>query len=222
MKYDCVLVFSGGMDSTVLLHDLVASGKNPLALSFEYGSRHNGRELPLALENCKKLGITHKLVALPFIEELFSSALLKGGPEIPDGAYGRENMALTVVPFRNPIMMSISVGYAESIEAPEVLLASHSGDHALYPDCRTEFNKAFDQAVRLGTAHKVRLTFPYETLNKRRIAEIGRDLGVDFTRTWTCYKGEELHCGACGSCLERMDALGYKEGLDPTVYSKKN
>ncbi len=219
MTFDCVLVFSGGMDSTVLLYELAAKGRRPAALSFDYGSRHNGRELPMAADTCKKMGIAHEIVALPFVEKLFSSALLRGGAQIPDGPYGRENMSLTVVPFRNPILMSISVGYAESIGAPEVLLASHGGDHALYPDCRTEFNKAFDQAVRLGTDHKVRLSFPYEKMDKRSIAEIGRRLGVDFTRTWTCYKGGKLHCGTCGSCLERMQALGHAEGLDPTVYS---
>lgn len=219
MTYDCVLVLSGGMDSTVLLHDLVAGGRRPAALSFDYGSRHNARELPMAVETCKKLGVAHEIITLPFIGRLFSSALLQGGPAVPDGTYGEKNMALTVVPFRNPILMSISVGYAESIGASEVLLASHGGDHALYPDCRAEFNKAFDLAVRLGTDHKVHLAFPYQALNKREIAAIGRRLGVDFTRTWTCYKGAEAHCGTCGSCLERMDALGYKEGLDPTAYN---
>lgn len=207
------------MDSTVLLHDLVARGRKPTAISFDYGSRHNARELPMAAETCEKLGVAHTLIALPFIGRLFSSALLQGGPMVPDGAYGEENMATTVVPFRNPILMSISVGFAESIGASEVLLASHGGDHALYPDCRAEFNEAFDRAVRLGTDHKVHLAFPYEGLGKRDIAAIGRGLGVDFTRTWTCYKGGETHCGTCGSCLERMEALGYGEGLDPTVYA---
>lgn len=207
------------MDSTVLLYDMLDRGKKTAALSFDYGSRHNPRELPLAAKTCKALGVAHQIIRLPFIGELFSSALLKGGREIPDGAYDSGTMALTVVPFRNPILMSISVGYAESVGAAEVLLASHSGDHALYPDCRTEFNTAFDQAVRLGTAHKVRLGFPYETLCKRDIAEIGRRLGVDFSHTWSCYKGGERHCGTCGACLERKDALRCAQGADPTVYS---
>lgn len=215
---DCVLVFSGGMDSTVLLHDLLAQGRRPVAVSFDYGSRHNHRELPMAAKTCTRLGIPHKIIPLSFIGELFSSALLKKGPEIPDGHYTKENVAGTVVPFRNAILMGISVGYAESVGASEVFLASHGGDHALYPDCRREFNEAFDHAVRLGTDHKVHLSFPYEVFDKRQIAEIGRKLGVDFTCTWTCYKGGQRHCGVCAACLERMEALGKKDGLDPTPY----
>jgi len=219
---DCVLVYSGGMDSTVLLYDLVSQGRHPAALSFDYGSRHNARELPLAAETCQKLGVGHQIISLGFMEKLFSSALLKNGPAIPDGQYQQENMALTVVPFRNPILMGISVGYAESIGAGEVLLASHGGDHALYPDCRKDFNQAFDLAVRLGTDGKVRLAFPYENLDKKEIANIGRRLKVDFSRTWTCYKGEAIHCGVCSACRERMDALGRKDGLDPTLYQAGN
>ena len=218
MPIDCIVVLSGGMDSTVLLYDILDRGKNAAALSFDYGSRHNARELPLAAKTCESLGIPHRTIELPFIGELFSSALLKNGAEIPDGMYGRDNMALTVVPFRNPILMSISVGYGESVGATEVLLASHGGDHALYPDCRTEFNRAFDRAVRLGTDDKVRLVFPYENMTKRDVAEIGRRLGVDFARTWSCYKGGKMHCGCCGTCLERKEALRHAEGLDPTAY----
>lgn len=216
---DCILVFSGGMDSTVLLHDLLAKRRRPAALSFDYGSRHNPRELSMAAETCKLLGVSHEIITLSFIERLFSSALLKSGPDVPNGQYQEENMALTLVPFRNPIMMAISVGYAESIGASEVFLASHSGDHALYPDCRKEFNEAFDLAVRLGTDHKVHLSFPFENLDKREIAEIGKSLNVDFSRTWTCYKGGELHCGSCAACLERKDAL---KGMDSTRYESEN
>lgn len=219
---DCVLVYSGGMDSTVLLYELVSQGRRPAALSFDYGSRHNARELPLAAETCRKLGVSHETVSLGFMENLFSSALLKTGPAIPDGQYKNENMALTVVPFRNPILMGISVGYAESIGAGEVLIASHGGDHSLYPDCRKDFNQAFDRAVRLGTDGKVRLSFPYENFDKKEIAGIGRGLKVDFSSTWTCYRGEEIHCGTCAACRERMEALGWKDGLDPTLYKVEN
>lgn len=218
LPLDCVLVYSGGMDSTVLLYDLVSQGRHPAALSFDYGSRHNARELPLAAETCRRLGISHEIINLEFMEKLFSSALLKNGPAIPDGQYEKENLALTVVPFRNPILMGISVGYAESIGAAEVLIASHGGDHALYPDCRKDFNQAFGRAVRLGTDDKVRLSFPYENLDKKEIADIGRRLDVDFARTWTCYRGEEIHCGTCAACRERMEALGRADGLDPTLY----
>lgn len=215
---DSVLVYSGGLDSTVLLYDLLAQGRNPAALSFDYGSRHNDRELALAAGVCRELGRPHEIVSLAFMERLFSSALLKNGPEIPAGPYEKENLALTVVPFRNPIFMSIAAGYAESIGAGEVLLASHGGDHALYPDCRPEFNRAFGRAVELGSGGQVRLSFPYQDLDKKAIAALGRRLGVDFARTWTCYQGGEVHCGLCAACLERMEALGRRDGADPTVY----
>ncbi|MCW7753507.1 7-cyano-7-deazaguanine synthase QueC [Desulfobotulus sp. H1] len=215
---ESVLVLSGGMDSTVLLYDLMAKKRQTAAISFDYGSRHNHRELPMAAATCEKLGVIHRIIRLPFIGELFSSALLKTGPPIPEGSYDTANLSQTVVPFRNPILMSIAVGYAASIGAKEVLLASHSGDHALYPDCRKTFNEAFDQAVRLGTDNAVHLSFPYAGLDKGQIAEIGRRLGVDFTLTWTCYKGGNRHCGRCSACVERSQALKRSEGLDPTLY----
>lgn len=215
---DCVLVLSGGMDSTVLLYDLIARGKTPAALSFDYGSRHNHKELPMAASTCRRLGVSHRIVSLTFMPELFSSALLRTGPPIPDGPYTSEGMSQTAVPFRNPILMSIAVGYAESIGASQVLLASHSGDHALYPDCRKEFNTAFAETVRLGTDGKVNVLFPYADLNKRQIADLGRSLDTDFTQTWTCYKGKVLHCGRCSACIERAYALRRKEGMDPTLY----
>lgn len=218
---DCVLVYSGGLDSTVLLHELVSNGRHPFALSFDYSSRHNHKELKLAAKNCLSLGVEHKIIPLSFIGELFASALLKSGPPVPDGKYMPENLAQTVVPFRNPIMMSVATGFAESIGAFEVLLASHAGDHQLYPDCRPEFNQAFAKAVYLGTDQKVTLSFPYQGLNKRAIADRGRSLGVDFLQTWTCYKGGTIHCGGCSACLERRHALRQEEGLDPTEYSRR-
>jgi len=217
---DSVVVLSGGMDSTVLLADALDKKKAVAALSFDYGSRHNWRELPMARATCEKLGVDHRIIDLPFINELFSSSLLRSGGCIPDGMYNEPSMKSTVVPFRNGIMLAIVVGYAESINAGEVLLGSHSGDHFIYPDCRPEFNAAFSKAAFLGTGGKVRVNFPFAGLDKRDIGDLGRKLGVDFTRTWTCYKGGEIHCGTCGACHERKYALRYDEGLDETRYEK--
>jgi 7-cyano-7-deazaguanine synthase len=144
-----VIVYSGGMDSTVLLYDLIAGGIKVAAISFDYGSRHNHRELPMAKAFCQNLNVSHHIVPLLFIPELFKSALLCSGASIPEGPYDISTMKQTVVPFRNAILMGIAVGYAESIGASEVVLASHGGDHAIYPDCRPEFNRAFAEAVRL-------------------------------------------------------------------------
>ncbi len=213
-----VIVYSGGMDSTVLLYDLLASGIKTAAISFDYGSRHNHRELPMARAFCQSLNVCHHVVPLAFIPDLFKSALLCSGAPIPESSYDVSTMKQTVVPFRNAILMAIAVGYAESIGATEVFLASHGGDHAIYPDCRPEFNRAFAEAVRLGTENKVCVRFPYEAFDKRDIGDLGRRLGVDFSRTWTCYKGGEHHCGICGACRERKYALRCEEGMDPTVY----
>lgn len=216
--YDCLVVISGGMDSTVLLTDCVQKFQKIAAVSFDYGSKHNGRELPLAAEICEKLGVDHRVIFLPFINELFSSSLLSSGSEIPDGAYDEPTMKSTVVPFRNGIMLSIAAGYAESIEAERIVLGSHSGDHFIYPDCRPEFNETFARAVNMGTDGKVSIEFPYSTMDKRDIGDLGRKLSVDFGRTWTCYKGDEIHCGTCGACDERKYALRKDQGLDPTEY----
>jgi 7-cyano-7-deazaguanine synthase len=213
-----VIVYSGGMDSTVLLYDLLAGGAKVEALSFDYGSRHNHRELLMAKEFCQNLNVPHHIVPLLFIPKLFKSALLCSGAPIPEGPYEISTMKQTVVPFRNAILMGIATGYAESIGASEVVLASHGGDHAIYPDCRPEFNRAFAEAVRLGTENKVSVRFPYENYDKRYIGDLGRRLGVDLARTWTCYKGGDHHCGVCSACQERKYALRDEEGLDPTIY----
>ncbi len=215
---DSIAVLSGGMDSTVMLVHALDNGKKVAALSFDYGSKHNAREIPMAADLCKKRGVAHQIVNLPFMNELFSSSLLQSGGKIPDGGYEPSNMQSTVVPFRNGILMAIAVGYAESTGAKEVLLGSHSGDHFIYPDCRPAFNKAFSDAANLGTDGKVTLSFPFEQMDKRDIGDLGRRLGVDFALTWTCYKGGAVHCGTCGACRERKYALRYDEGLDVTRY----
>jgi len=216
--YDCLVVLSGGMDSMVLLNDCVEKFEKVAAVSFDYGSKHNGRELPFAKAMCDTLQIDHRVIALPFVGELFSSSLLASGCAVPDGAYDEPTMKSTVVPFRNGIMLSIAAGYAESIDAATIVLGSHAGDHFIYPDCRPEFNDTFAKAVELGTDGKVSIKFPYAQMDKRDIGDLGRTLKVDFTTTWTCYKGEEIHCGTCGACDERKYALRKEEGLDPTEY----
>lgn len=215
---DSVVVLSGGMDSAVLMAQTLNLGKKTAALSFDYGSKHNGRELPMAAGLCRRFKVDHKIICLPFINELFSSCLLQNGGEIPEGAYDADNMKNTVVPFRNGIMLSIAAGYAESLGASEVLLGSHVGDHAIYPDCRPEFNRAFARAVDIGTAGQVQLNFPFAQMDKRDIGDLGRTLGIDFSKTWTCYKGDTLHCGTCGACDERKYALRHDQGLDVTQY----
>ena len=210
-----VLVYSGGLDSTTLLYEYRDS--IALAVSFDYGSKHNAREIAYAAENCKRLGVKHLVIPLGFIGQYFKSDLLLSGGEIPEGSYADDNMHSTVVPFRNGIMLAVAAGLAESYGLDTVMLANHSGDHAIYPDCRPEFVEAMDAAVQAGTYEGIRVVSPYCDITKRDIALRGKALGIDYSLTYSCYKGGEKHCGKCGTCVERKEAL---EGFDPTEYEK--
>lgn len=213
---DAVLILSGGMDSVTLLYD--QRERVALAISFDYGSNHNAREIPFARLHCERLGIPHITIPLDFMTKYFKSSLLEGADAIPEGHYADENMKSTVVPFRNGIMLSIAVGIAESRELKYVMMANHSGDHTIYPDCTPEFVDAFNAAAVAGTFVKVGLLSPFTHLTKGQIAARGRELGIDYAETWSCYKGGEKHCGKCGTCVERKEALAEAGIADPTEY----
>ena len=202
---DSVIVLSGGMDSTTLLHE--RKEQIALAVTFDYGSKHNEREIECARKNCEMLGIEHIVIPLEFMGKYFKSSLLIGGEEIPEGHYADENMKSTVVPFRNGIMLSIAAGLAESRGLKKVMLANHGGDHAIYPDCRRGFVDAMSEAIRQGTYDGIVIDAPYTDITKSDIARIGKKIGVDYNLTYSCYKGGENHCGKCGTCVERMEAL---------------
>ena len=208
-----ILIYSGGLDSTTLLYEYKDS--IALAVTFDYGSKHNAREIAYARENCKRLGIKHLVIPLGFIGQYFKSDLLLSGGEIPEGSYADDNMKSTVVPFRNGIMLAIAAGLAESYGLDTVMLANHSGDHAIYPDCRPEFVEGMDKAIQAGTYEGIRVVSPYCDITKRDIALRGKAIGLDYSLTYSCYKGGEKHCGKCGTCVERKEALA---GFDPTEY----
>ena len=214
-----VVLLSGGMDSAVALYEARARHEVAGALSFDYGSKHNHREIPCAAWQCRQLNIYHRIIALDFVPTMFASALLKSGGEIPDGHYEEATMKQTVVPFRNGIMLAVAAGYAESIGAAALVIAAHAGDHAIYPDCREGFMLAMAEAMRLGTYAGIELLRPFIHYTKAQIAARGRDLGVDFSQTWSCYKGGEIHCGTCGTCVERREAFLLANLPDPTVYA---
>ena len=203
-----LIIYSGGMDSTTLLYEYRDS--IALAVNFNYGSKHNEREYEYAKYNCEKLSIPLLRVDLDFMKHIKSN-LLKDGGDIPEGHYAEDNMKKTVIPFRNGIMLSIAVGLAESRGLKKVLIANHFGDHAIYPDCRSDFIENFKKAAFYGTWENIEILAPYTHLTKREIALKGKELGVDFSKTYSCYKGGEIHCGRCGTCVERLEAL---EGLD--------
>ncbi len=213
---DSVIVVSGGMDSVTLLHDF--KDRIALAVTFDYGSNHNAREIECARRQCALLGIEHIVIPLAFMGEYFRSSLLSGADDIPEGHYADENMKSTVVPFRNGIMLAVACGLAESRDLRHVLIANHGGDHAIYPDCRGGFIDAMSLAMKEGTYEGIDILAPYTDMTKTDIARRGADIGVDYSQTYSCYKGGETHCGKCGTCVERKEAFRDAGLADPTSY----
>lgn len=213
-----LVLLSGGMDSTAAFYWALREHEVVGAISFDYGSKHNAQEIAFARLHAEKNSIHHDVIALPFVNELFDSALLKSGGDIPEGHYADETMKRTVVPFRNGIMLAIACGVAESRGAESLVIAAHSGDHAIYPDCREPFMKAIADAMLEGTYARISLLRPFIDLDKTAIAKLGHELGIDFAQTWSCYKGGEQHCGLCGTCVERREAFQQAGLPDPTSY----
>lgn len=210
---DTIILYSGGMDSTVALYRY--ANQIRLALSFNYGSKHNEPEIAAAKRNCESLGIEHRTIEIDLNKMGFVSDLLQSGGEIPEGNYEDDNMKKTVVPFRNGIILSIAAGIAESLDCDKILISNHAGDHAIYPDCREEFILHMNKAIQTGTYNHTGIFAPFTKLSKREIALIGKEVNVPFEHTYSCYKGQEIHCGVCGTCTERKEAL---QGFDPTDY----
>jgi len=213
---DSILILSGGLDSTTLLYDY--QERIALAISFDYGSNHNAKEIPFARLHCERLGIKHIVIPLEFMSTYFRSSLLSGDEAIPEGHYADENMKSTVVPFRNGIMLAIAAGMAESNDLQYIMMANHGGDHTIYPDCRPEFVEAFGKATQAGTYNGVSLLSPYCNMTKAEIAARGKALGIDYAETWSCYRGGKKHCGKCGTCVERREALAEAGITDTTEY----
>lgn len=213
-----LIILSGGMDSVTLLYD--QKDYIALAVTFDYGSNHNKREAEYAAYHCEQLGIEHIVIPLAFIHDYFTSSLLQGAEAIPEGHYQDKNMKSTVVPFRNGIMLSIACGLAESRGLSKVLIANHAGDHAIYPDCRATFIDAMNQAMAYGTYEHINIYAPYTSFSKTDIAKVGKVLGIDYSKTYSCYKGGEKHCGKCGTCVERKEALRDAGIDDPTEYEE--
>lgn len=215
---DSAIIVSGGMDSITMLHEF--KDRIAVGISFDYGSNHNAREIPFAKMHCDMLGIRHIVIPLSFMPEYFKSSLLEGADAIPEGNYDDANMQSTVVPFRNGIMLSIAAGIAESHGLKYVMIANHAGDHTIYPDCRPEFIEAMDAAVDKGTFAHLHILAPYTNITKADIARHGKAMGLNYATTWSCYKGGEKHCGKCGTCMERKEALREAGITDNTEYEE--
>ncbi|HJO96022.1 MAG TPA: 7-cyano-7-deazaguanine synthase QueC [Victivallales bacterium] len=217
-KQKVIVLLSGGMDSVTALYDSYNKYEVLCGLSFDYGSKHNYKELPFARLHCDKLNIEHKIIDLKFMNEHFSSTLLQSGGDIPEGHYEAENMKATVVPFRNGIMLAIAAGLGESTGAAGLVIAAHSGDHAIYPDCREDFLSSMSDAIKHGTYDNIKILRPFVHMSKTDIAIRGNELGIDFSKTWSCYKGGDIHCGKCGTCVERIEAFEEAGLVDLTNY----
>lgn len=216
-----VIILSGGLDSTTLLYDIIHNGYDVTALSFDYGQKHK-KELDVARKTTAKLNIPHKIIDLSIVgREIFiTSALTNNQIEIPNGFYDEGNMRATVVPNRNMIMLSLAASYAFSINASHIYYGAHAGDHTIYPDCRREFIEAMGNVIEIADWNKATLEAPYLNLDKGDIVIKGLQLGVDYSLTWTCYKGGELACGKCGACQERLEAFDKAGIKDPIRYEQ--
>lgn len=206
------------MDSVTMLYDY--RERIAMAVTFNYGSKHNEKEIAFAQQHCRHLNIPHIVIPLSFMQQYFRSSLLIGGENIPEGHYTDDNMKSTVVPFRNGIMLAVAAGLAESNGLSHVMLANHSGDHAIYPDCREAFVDAMSQAIANGTYDGITISAPYTNITKTDIARRGASLGIDYSLTWSCYKGGDKHCGKCGTCVERREALRDAGISDTTEYEE--
>ncbi|SRR6266852_7380547 len=216
-----ILTLSGGLDSAVLLWHLLEQKHQVCCLSVDYGQRHY-RELTAAKNLCMLADVEHKITDLRGILSLFSgSSQTSSEIAVPEGHYAEESMKQTVVPNRNMVLLSLAGAWAVSTKSDAVAYAAHSGDHTIYPDCRPEFTEAMEDAFRLCDWHPVKLLRPFlypVPMSKADIVKLGAGLGVPFEETWSCYKGKEVHCGKCGTCVERREAFNLAGIGDPTIY----
>lgn len=209
-----LVILSGGMDSTTMLYKYLAEGHEVEAISFDYQQRHR-REIALAVETTSKLNIKHGIVDISFLGIISKSALTDPGHDVPEGHYADENMKQTVVPNRNMIFMSIAAAYALNNKFDAIAIGVHAGDHAIYPDCRSDFIKIMANAFLHCDWEKLELLAPFQDMDKGDIVSLGVSLGVDYSLTQTCYKGMDKPCGKCGSCTEREEAFKKAETDDP-------
>ncbi len=218
-----VLIVSGGLDSVTLAHLAASHGFDLHILSFDYGQRHR-KELSFAKACADRLGARFDFIDLSSVRPLLGgSALTDDSVAVPDGHYAAPTMSQTVVANRNAIMLSIAWGAAVAEGAQLVGTAIHAGDHAIYPDCRPEFASLFVSCMKAATEGfgfpGLNLWTPFVHSTKAQIAAVASELQVPIDKTWSCYKGGDIHCGTCGTCYERREALRDAGVMDPTVYA---
>ncbi|MBT8156092.1 7-cyano-7-deazaguanine synthase QueC [Epibacterium ulvae] len=215
-----IVVCSGGMDSVALAHIVAQEHELTRLVSFDYGQRHR-KELDFAAAAATRLGVPHDIIDMRGIGAALTGSALTDDIDVPDGHYAEDTMKVTVVPNRNAIMLTIAFGIAAANGDDAVATAVHGGDHFIYPDCRPAFTEAFNamQAAALDGYANVKLFTPFVHKSKADIATEGTAVGTPFADTWSCYKGGEIHCGRCGTCVERREAFDLAGIQDPTDYA---
>ena len=202
-----LVLFSGGLDSTVLATQMKQEAKETRLLSIDYGQRH-AKELDHSQKVADHLGLTHEILKLPQLGQILGgSSLTDKSISLPEGHYAEESMKSTVVPNRNMILLALAGGHALSLGFDTIAYAAHAGDHTIYPDCRPEFADAMDKALGLADWKDLNLHRPYVEMTKSDLVSLGDQLGAPLHLTWSCYAGGEIHCGKCGTCVERKEAF---------------
>ena len=214
-----LVICSGGLDSVTLAYKVASERTLSALLSFDYGQRHK-KELDFATKTAKTLGVLHHIIDISNVGQMLTGSALTDNIDVPDGHYTQDNMKLTIVPNRNAIMLSIAYGVATSMKLDSVATAVHAGDHFIYPDCRPEFIQTFDamQKCALEGVTDIELYTPYIDKSKADIAKDAGLFNVPINDTWSCYKGGDIHCGTCGTCVERKEALHIAQVQDNTPY----
>lgn len=215
-----VVLFSGGLDSTVLASHLLSQGAEVRLLSIDYGQRH-AKELAHGEALAKHMNLPRKSLLLPDLGDLLKgSSLTDDSVELPEGHYAEESMKATVVPNRNMILLALAGGYALSSGFDTIAYAAHAGDHFIYPDCRPEFAEAMEKALGLADWNDLSLYRPFVDMTKADLVRLGTELGTPLEMTWSCYAGMDVHCGKCGTCVERKEAFELAKVHDPTKYKE--
>ncbi len=215
-----IVICSGGLDSVSLAFKIASEAELLRLVTFNYGQRHD-KEINFARACADQLGVPCDVVDIQSVGKLLSGSALTDDVDVPDGHYAEESMKITIVPNRNAIMLTIAFGIAAAQQADAVATAVHGGDHFIYPDCRPDFVKSFEtmQKHALDGYADISLYTPFVNIPKSGIVTEGARFNTPFENTWSCYKGGDLHCGRCGTCVERREAFDLAGISDPTTYS---
>lgn len=216
-----IVLLSGGLDSTTALYLAKSEGFDELyALTFLYGQKHD-KELQSARMIAKKAEVKeHKIVSL-LLNQWNGCALTDPDMEVEDGDLHRQDIPATYVPARNMVFLSVAASWADALNITDIFIGVSEVDYSGYVDCREEFVRSMEATINLGTVlgaekkQRIRIHAPFMHMTKAEEIKLGQKLGVDYSLTWTCYRGDEKPCGKCDSCLLREKAFAEAGIKDP-------